>query len=141
MAENVNGVDLFGSGGHVWLWGDRARNRKSLGTAGVVGEAQILVNLGRRPLTIAGVGRSPALLKATGVSRAAADAALTALERAIEACCDTGTVYTWEDPQGRTGAALTLHGYRRLGHREYSGDNLTVWQYYRVEGAELLGDL
>jgi len=139
MSENINSLTPFSSGGHVWSWGEKIRARKVLHAPGVKGAAEILIHAGERPLVIAGRDGA-ALLKATGETKAAADAAMGALESAIEALCDSGSEYPWEDDQGHTGTALVLHGYQRMGRRQYFAAGLVVWQRYRVTGAELNGD-
>ena len=144
MSENVNGSDLFGSGGHVWTWGERRRTRKRLMTTAVAGEVSMVIGLGARPLTIQGRSAAPALLKTSGhASRALADAALDVLEAAIENLIDWGTECAWEDDCGRTGGMLVLEQYVPVRDRQYSrgsaGGTWTAWQYYRARGTELWG--
>ena len=142
MPENVNGQDLFGSGGHVWSWGERRRTRKRLSTTAVAGEVSMVIGLGARPLTIQGLGRAPALLKVAGHgTRALADAAMDVLVAAIEDLIDLGTECTWEDDCGRTGSVLVLEEYSPVGDRQYNsaGGTWSAWQSYRVRATELWG--
>ena len=141
MAENVNGSDLFGSGGHVWQWGEAPVDRKVLGSIGVVGEAAATLRVRSCPVTITGRTGSPAILKATGADRAEADAALDVLESAIRTLQRAGTQCSWEDDSARTGSALLIQDYRRQGGRKYSqtGGTWSVWQDYTVTAIELTG--
>ena len=143
MAENINGsTTLLGTGGRVWLWQDRSRTSKSVGSAGLDGEFSQVTQLGGRAGVIAGRdGQSGAILSASGESKAAADSAINALEAAIEAYCDSGEELTWEDDQGHTGSALRLANYQRIRQRIYfvQGATCGVWQFYRLEIYENIG--
>lgn len=122
MAENVNGLDLFGSGGHRWAWGPPAVTEKKLGTAGTIGEAGIRTHVGSATVRVA------------GVLKAADNAALTALEQAIEQLAADRTACTWEDDIGNTGEAMVVVEYQRSGQRQYGTG--TVWQFYTVTAEE-----
>ncbi|MDD4891362.1 MAG: hypothetical protein PHU85_15685 [Phycisphaerae bacterium] len=134
MSEHIDNLDLLGSGGHVWLWDDRVREQKVVGSAGIVGAYSMITSLGERAGRIAGKNGARAVLKATGASKAVADAALNVIEAAIEAYCDLGTEVEWEDDQAHTGTALVLVSYRRIGGRLYgaSGASVAVWQFYEL---------
>lgn len=140
MAENVNGSDLFGSGGHVWRWDQQRQLAKQLGTVGVIGESRMVTHAGARPVEICGRDGGPAILKATGNSRAQADTAMDALEAAIEDLRAAGTECTWEDDCARTGAHLVIVDFIRAD-RTYNkaGSTWTAWQRYRVRALELWG--
>ena len=133
MSENINGSDILGSGGHVWIWHDRNRAIKVMATVGVGGQASMLLGAHGRLLTVAGAEGAPAVLKASS------NANLTALEAVIEALCNSGSAVSWEDPEGRSGSALVLLSYRRLGHRHYGASGTPVWQFYRLEAMENSG--
>jgi len=144
MAENVNGSDLFGSGGHVWRWAEPQRTRKLIGSAGLRGAWHDLVSAGGLPLTIEGLDGRPAVLRAaSAASRALADTAMDALESAIETLVAGGGEYAWEDDQGHSGSRLVLLSYRRAGRRLYAqqGGQWICWQMYRAAGIELSGSL
>jgi len=131
MAENINGSDLLGSGGHVWRWGPKNITAKGINPAGIAGEFSMVTALGARSCTVTGK-RGEALLTAAGASKAAVDAALNALENAIIALETTGEECTWEDDQGRTGTALVITGYVK-GAREYQqGATWAAWQHYTL---------
>jgi len=127
MAENVNGSDLFGSGGHTWSWGSPRVTEKVLGTAGTTGEAGIRTNVGSAPVRIA------------GVLKAANNAALTTIEAAIEQLKADRTVCAWEDDQGNSGSALVIVDYARQGSRLYAADGAQVWQRYACLAEERHG--
>jgi len=141
MAENVDGYDLFGSGGHVWRWDQQAQFAKQMGSVGIIGISRAVMHSGQRPLEICGADGGPALLKASAGSRAAADAALDALEGAIEQLRYAGTACAWEDDCGRTGTQLVITDYIRIGPRRYgrAGSNHAAWQPYRCRAEELWG--
>ena len=143
MSENVNGSDLFGSGGHVWTWAEPVQSRKDLRTVGTSGQAGWPIQTGGREGLITGKGAG-GLLKAAGNDRAAADAALDVLEKAIEDLWRAGTVCAWADDQGHSGSGLQIAGYRRLGRREYSklpDTTWRVWQRYQCRVLELSGTI
>ncbi|HOD79950.1 MAG: hypothetical protein BWX88_02765 [Planctomycetes bacterium ADurb.Bin126] len=133
MAENVGGSDIFGSGGHLWLWGPRPQAVKSLRTVGESGAARMVLGTYERRAVIQGRDGSAAYLVA------ASDAALTVLESAIETLRHDGTVCSWEDDAGRSGDALVVEDYQRLGQREYNPAGTEVWQAYRAVVVDLLG--
>lgn len=148
MAENVGGSDLFGSGGHAWRWGKAPVGAKEFTAVGMTGAGRITLTVGSQPCVIEGGDGSrqkggPAVLKASGASKAAADAALDALEAPIEALRRSGDDKTWEDDCGRTGSNLVILDYARVGGRWYAkstvGGDTTwhVWQYYQCLLAEL----
>jgi len=139
MSENINNQDLLGSGGHQWSWGDPAQMDKVLRTVGLRGAGRFVTNNGPRPLTIAGRERGPAVLRGSGANRAAADAALTALEAALESLIRSGAEAPWEDDCGHTGTRLALTRYRRQGPRIYPAGGTQAWQRYILEGLELDG--
>ena len=141
MAENVNGEDLFGSGGHVWVWGEPPQVDKVLRTPGIIGAMNIKLLSGEWPVAIRGRNGGPALLRAGGATRADADAAMTALEDAIELLRETAAECTWEDDQGHTGSALVIKSFSRSGPRRYGreGTDWTCWQYYVCSMVELTG--
>ena len=142
MAENIGGADLFGSGGHVWVWNPVAANRKVLQTVGTYGAGSLIVNVGPRTGVIQGRLDGPAVLQATGATRAIADAAMTALEDAIEDTVCTNAAYDWEDDHGHTGTeSLEVVDYIRVGPRKYgrSGADWAVWQHYRCTVRDLAG--
>ncbi len=140
MAENVNALDIFGSGGHVWTWGRRQNTGKTLGSAGISGAASILIALGPRPVRIEGRNGGPALLTASGASRAAADTAMNVLETAIEGLIEAGTMCAWEDDRGGTGTAMVVKAFNP-GRRTYSTVGATVrcWLNYTCDMVELSG--
>jgi len=134
MAENVNGQDLFGSGGHQWKWSEQERFAKRLVTAGCQGEGLMLVALAGMSGVIEGRNDGePAVLKASAASKAAADAAMNALEAPIRALRSTAAVVAYEDDTGAGGNNLILEDYVRVGGRRYGrqGANWRVWQHYR----------
>jgi len=146
MAENIGGSDLFGSGGHVWHWLAQDQSAKLLQTVGTSGAARMV--LGDGPMVAVISGRAaggtqiaPALLKASGNSRAAADTGLDAIEAAIEAERRAGEPRTWEDDAGHGGDWLVVTGYEPLGPREYGrqGDDWVCWQRYRATVMDLSG--
>lgn len=141
MSENINGSDLLGSGGHVWVWSEPDVTRKSVGSAAIRGEYHQVTSVGVRPGRIAGRDGRPALLKATAATKALADAALNVLEAAIEDLVTGGDQVEWEDDQDHSGIALVLTGFRRAGPRVYgkSGSDTAVWQRYALEFIELDG--
>jgi len=145
VTEHINNSDLLGSGGHAWLWEDRERTQKVIGSAGILGVYSAVTGLHSRSGRIAGKGGGAAVLKATGADKAAADAAMSALELAIESLIDAGTEVDWEDDQGRAGSALVLVRYQRGGCRQYGrtvvGEvpSVAVWQYYQLEVRENYG--
>ena len=131
MSENIDGVDLLGSGGHVWIWSGAQPTRKIVGTAGVKGAFGMATSLGPRPCRITGKNGSPALL------RAASDAALTTIEASIELAEASAGEYAWSDDLGHSGTALTIVAYRRVGPRVYGSG--AVWQYYEMQLMEMAG--
>jgi len=143
MPENINGTNLLSSGGHGWQWSGPAGLTKRISTAGVKGEYAFSVGVGARPGRIAGAAQSrgPALLCATGATRALADAALTAIEAPIEALIESGQAVAWEDDAGRSGSRLVLTAYRPMGPRTYGMQGAThhAWQHYVIEFVELDG--
>lgn len=139
MAEHINNQDLLGSGGHQWRWGEPVMVDKTLGTVAVRGASRYITHRGPRPATIAGKGGGPALLKAVGANRAAADAAMTDIEDAIEDLVLSGSVVAWEDDCGHSGDRLVLTRYRRSGPRIYSADSTRCWQRYVLEVMDLTG--
>lgn len=130
MAENIDGRDMLGSGGHVWHWASAQISAKTLSSAGIDGEGRMV--LGRRacPCTIEGRSGGWAILKA------ADNASLNALEAALLEYKRTGQVCIWEDDQGRSGASIVIVDYTR-GQRTYSAG--AVWQEYRLQLLELDG--
>ena len=141
MSENIGGSDLFGSGGHVWLWGAKGVSAKVVGSVGVAGVARFVLGTGGRPFQVVGKG-GPALLKASDSTKAAADAALNTLIDAIQNAVDTGTIYSWEDDASRTGDALMIASFQPAGPRRYgrTGGAWQAWQYYTCGGIDLLGE-
>ena len=140
MSENVGGSDIFGSGGHIWLWGPRLARAKTIRSVGISGAARFSLGNFERPFQIRGKG-GPALLKASGASKAAADTALNALWDAIEQLKDDGTISSWEDDQGRSGDALVITELIPAARRLYgkTGDTHYAWQHYLCSGVELEG--
>lgn len=140
MAENVNGSDVFTSGGHVWNWQQRQHTSKTLQTAGISGAAQVLISNGPRTVTVEGRRGGPALLKASGATRALADTAMDVLEAAIEALIDAGTLCSWEDDRGGTGTSLVVRRFAP-GRRTYNkvGATWHCWLDYTCEMVELSG--
>lgn len=120
MAENINSVDLFGSGGHLWVWQGRQVARKILQTVGTRGAARMVTALPPLVCMIDGFGGAAAVLKGSGLSRALADAALDAVESPIVALEASGAAKAWEDDQAHSGTALVIDEYMPLGHREYA---------------------
>lgn len=142
MSENVGGVDLFGSGGHLWIWDAPAVSQKVLEAVGTYGAARMTLGGSPRICTIAGDAGGPALLKASAASKALADAALSALELAITDLQLLGTAAGWEDDAGHTGSDIVVDQYIPAGPRRYStGSDGTVyvWQPYRCRLIELSG--
>jgi len=143
MAENVGGADLFGSGGHAWRWASAPVGAKEFTAVGLTGAARMVLTVGAQPCTIeggdGGPPGGPAVLKASGDSRALADAALDALEATIEDLKRSGEENTWEDDCGRTGSNLVVVDYVRVGGRKYAkvGATWHAWQFYRRALAEL----
>jgi len=135
MSENINGQDLLASGSHQWLWGDKERASKSLGTPGAAGVYSYLISTGARP------GRIVGTLASAGEDVAACDAAIDLLEKAIEDLCDLGTELTWEDDRGHSGTHLVLLAYRRMSGRTYAASGKTCWQQYALEIRENRGAL
>ena len=134
MAEHINGQNLFASGGHQWKWQGNEKFPKRLVTAGCSGEASMVVALGGMPCVIEGRhDGEPAVLKAAGATKAAADVALNAIEQPIETLRDSGEPVAYEDDQGATGPALVIDEFVRVGGRRYGrqGANWAVWQFYR----------
>lgn len=134
MAENVNGADLFASGGHQWKWDSRDKFAKRLVTAGCQGEASMVVALGGVPGVIEGRDDgAPALLKTSAATKALADTAMDNLEAPIIALRDSGQAVIFEDDQGHGGDYLVVDDYRPAGGRRYGlqGANWVCWQYYR----------
>lgn len=143
MAEGVGGSDIFGSGGHTWLWARRPIREKQLSTVGTGGVAVIHLNAGPRGVQIVGAKGAPAILKSGAVqdTKALADAALDTKEAAIETLIANGTVSSWEDDRANTGSYLKLTAYNRVGPRIYArpGGKWVVWQFYVAEGYTLDG--
>ncbi|HUW99674.1 MAG TPA: hypothetical protein VMY35_01745 [Phycisphaerae bacterium] len=146
MAENIGGNDLFSSGGHVWHWTAHEQSANVLQTVGTVGAARMVLGDGPKVAMIAGrsaggMQLAPAVLKAEGDSKAAADTAMDALEDAIEAERKAGEPCSWEDDAGHTGDYLVVTGYEPLGPREYGreGDDWRCWQRYRATVMDLSG--
>ncbi|MFB3893217.1 MAG: hypothetical protein ACE15C_14470 [Phycisphaerae bacterium] len=140
MAENIGGSNLFGSGGHVWHWRSAEVARKQFGTIGVDGDGSITLRAGSAVAVIEGRDGGGAVLKVTGqANRAAADAAMDALENAIISLKQMGTENTWEDDCARTGSHLVIEDYQRMGGRLYSADGAICWQFYRCVVRELSG--
>jgi len=141
MAENIDGNDLLGSGGHVWMWGARQQTAKTLRTVGVAGAARMVTVRGERPVAIVARGGGPAVLKASGASRAAADTALDALDAAIQAYVDSGEAVAWADDKGRSGSYLVLTHFQPADDRTYNNEAGTwhAWERYTLTGVELGG--
>lgn len=141
MAEHIDNLDLLGSGGHVWVWSEPAITRKSVGSVAIWGEYQQVTAVGARAGRIGGRDGGPAILKASAPTKAAADAAMNAIEAEIEYLVTGGYEVTWEDDQSHSGIALVLTAYRRVGSRQYSYNGATerVWQGYRLDIAEMDG--
>ncbi len=138
MAEHINGQDLLGSGGHVWRWGPANPVRKSVATAGVKGEYSCVTAIRARPGRITGRRNGQAVLKATGSDKDEVDAALNAIEAALESLCESGLEVTWQDDHGHSGTALQLHRYQPL-RRVYNAGCKVGWQFYTLTFAELNG--
>ncbi len=141
MAEHINGYDLLSSGGHLWLWDGPQRTRKSVGSAGLVGEYSMVTAVGPRPGRIVGKGGAPALLTASGGSRGAADSAINAIENSFALLIATGAESHWEDDQGHSGSGLVLTAYQPAGPRSYgrSGGQWEAWQEYTLSFEEMYG--
>ena len=108
MSENIDNSDLLGSGGHVWAWESPQVSRKHIGpSAGLVGVFSMTTAIGARRGRVMGRAGGPAVLKASGGSRPAADDAMKALEAAIEAVILAGDPVGWEDDQGNTAVFVT----------------------------------
>ena len=141
--ENVNGADIFGSGSHVWTWGQAVQARKDIRTVGTTGQAGWPIQTGGRPGRIAGVS-GPAVLKVSDhATKALADSAMDSLETAIEDLRKAGTVCTWEDDAAHSGEKLQIVSYRRIGRRLYTrqGADWGVWREYICDVIELSGDV
>ena len=141
MSEHIDNGDLLGSGGHVWLWDDANITRKSVGSVAIIGTYGQVTAIGARAGRVAGRDGAQALLTASGASKAAADAAMTALEAAIEVLITGGDEVAWEDDHGHSGTALVLLKYNRPGHRKYGrdGSDWVAWQFYSLEFEERNG--
>ena len=141
MSENINGSDMLSSGGHVWLWDDVGITRKSVGSVAIRGAYGQVTAVGVRAGRITGRDGSPALLTASGATKAAADTAMTTLEAALEDLIVFGDEVAWEDDHGHAGIALVLLKYARSGHRKYgrSGSDWVVWQNYNLTFEERTG--
>ena len=146
MAENVGGADIFGSGGHAWRWASAPVAAKQFSAVGMTGAGRIVLAVGAQPCAIeggdGGTPGGPAVLKASGANRAAADAALDALEAPIEALKRSGAEQTWTDDCGRTGSNLVVVDYVPAGGRHYAtvGGTVKAWQFYRCLLAELAAE-
>lgn len=141
MAENINGQSLLASGGHVWQWQQFETTVKTVGSVAILGEYGMVTSIKGRPGRIVARNGGPALLTGSGASSSAADAALTAIENAIELLIAYGAEVSWEDDQGHSGTALFLMGYDRVGPRSYgiSGGAWQAWQGYYLRFRELNG--
>jgi len=142
MAENIDGSDLLASGGHQWHWDGPAPAGKVVGTAGVAGGWSMVTAVGPRRGRVAGLGgRGPALLTASGASKAEADTYMDVLEGAIAGLVVSGEAVEYEDDAGHVGTRLTLTAYRRVGPRTYAVAGATnhCWQRYVLELLELDG--
>lgn len=134
MSENINGYDLLGSGGHVWRWGEIKTTGKRVGTAAISGVYSMVTHVGGRPCRIEGRDDGPAILKASAADKAAADAALNALEQNLVDLETDGGEVSWEDDAGRSGTALVIAGYTPV-RRVYatSATGVEAWQYYHLD--------
>jgi hypothetical protein len=143
MSEHINNETWLSSGGHQWQWGPLAAVRKTLTSVGIIGGWSGVTAIGPRPGRIAGRQGGPAMLKATGADRAAADVALTAIIATIESAVAYGYEYAWEDDQGHSGAALVLVRFMPVGPRIYgrSGGSLYANQPYVLDVADNEGGL
>jgi hypothetical protein len=137
VAEHINNLDLFGSGGHRWVWAEPGQTVKQIQTVGADGAAAMVLANGPRPGVVAG------LLKTSASGREAADTALSALERQIEALVKSGEISPWEDDHGHGGQFLRIAAYRRRGAREYgaSGSDTVVLQAYECAVVEQSGNI
>jgi hypothetical protein len=132
--EGIGTGNPFSSAGHRWTWGDQDQASKVLRATGVDGAGRMVLGNHARPGTIRGI------LKASGSTRALADAALDALVAVIEALRRAGTASTWEDDQAHTGSLLVVTGLR-LSPREYGseGGQAVVMADYECAVLELDG--
>ena len=140
MSENIGGADIFGSGGHIWMWGARLSAAKTIRSVGVSGAARFSLGNFERPFQIRGKA-GPGLLKATGGDQAEADTALNVLIDVIELLKTSGTISSWEDDQGRSGDALMITDFQLAGRRLYglTGSPYGAWAHYICGGVELEG--
>ena len=137
MSENINGSNLLSSGGHVWRWGAIRKTGKRVGSAAIYGEYSMVTAVGARPCRITGKGGGPALLTASGASRAAADTALDALVAPLLTLEKMGTEVSWEDDAGRSGVALTVERYTPVRREHgYDGSNWRAWEHYTLDLVE-----
>jgi hypothetical protein len=133
MAEHVNNSNAWiASGGHVWLWDKRDLVDKRITVPGLTGAGRMVLVAGSRRGRISGREGAPgALLKGAN------GATISGYETTIENLIAAGTAVSWEDDMGRSGTALVLLGYRRVGYR--FGDGNQVWQFYELDVEELGG--
>ena len=138
MAEHINNLDLFGSGGHRWLWDSPAQAVKQVATVGVQGAAAMVLWNGPRPGVVSGI------LRGSGSNRAGADYALSQLEEAIEKLVQSGEAVGWEDDHGHQGQSLRVVRYQRQGHRDYGAtgaNTYEAWQSYHCVVSEQEGNV
>lgn len=143
MAEHIDyNTTLLSSGGHLWRWADQPTAEKRLRATGADGEVRMVLSRG------AVRGQIVGMLTATGVDRAAADAALTSLEETLESLIDAGEAVAAEDDQGHRIADLSIDAYSRLvtdavrgGARAYATGpgGVKVMQRYRLAVTNLSG--
>ena len=143
MAETIGGKDLLGSGGHVWRWGPRVIAEKLLRSVGASGASRLTLPNGERPFTIAappGASDLRPLLRAVGATVALADAAMDALEAAIDAVRLAVAPVAWEDDCGRTGSYLAITRFAVFErYYGFDGTNWQCWAHYELSGVELAG--
>ena len=135
MAEHINSQQLVSSGSHEWIWGDKQRVGKTLGTPGVSGVFSYAISTGGRP------GRIVGTLAVTAAGIAGCNIDMDALEAAIELLADSGLEVSWEDDKGHSGDHLVLLAYTRQGNRTYNVGKTTCWQRYALEIRENWGEL
>jgi hypothetical protein len=143
MGENVQGDDLFGSGGHAWQWERRNRAAKLITSVGIDGAGRIALGSHERRCQIIGTHGSPAaLLIGNGATKDLADTSLQIQIAAIEALADSGAAGAWQDDTGLSGTQLVVESFVPVGHRLYGcdGANWQAWLYYKCVLIDLTGN-
>jgi hypothetical protein len=141
MAANIGGTNLLTYAAHTWKWGSPIIAQKILTTVGVTGGAVVHLSAGPCPVVIEAADGQAAVMKVSSTTVALASAAMDSAENAIIAKANVGAPLAWEDDMGRTGLALLVQKYDRVGPRSYSKDGSTVYalQSFRITAMELDG--